>query len=245
MIKKIDINKFGSYRGYKWGLEDKHSFGKVNIIYGRNYSGKTTLSRIFRSIERGEIHEDFKDGKFEINLDTNKKINESNLNENELKIRVYNSDFRQENLSFLYDKEGIIEPFTVLGEENVEIEKQINDKKKEIDSILKKLGDETNGDTVAGKYKKINVEIEDLEKSISKELKKKASEIKINPQLFKAIPSKKEYNIKDINGELDLAIRVLPEEEEKIKHILKEDFKDNIEKIREFRDEFQENINKI
>lgn len=245
MIKKIDINKFGSYIGYKWGLEDKYSFDRINIIYGRNYSGKTTLSRIFRSIERKELHEDFKDGEFVINLDTKSKINESNLNKSELKIRVYNSDFRQENLSFLYDKEGIIQPFTVLGEENVEIEKQINEKTNEIDSILKKLGDNEDSDTVAGKYKKINLEIENLKKSIDKELRYKASEIKINPQLFKATPSKKEYNIRDINGELDLAIRILPDEEEKIKYILKEEVKDNIKKIREFRDEFQENINKI
>ncbi|MEB3733722.1 AAA family ATPase [Halopseudomonas pachastrellae] len=26
-------------------------FKKINILYGRNYSGKTTLSRIFRALE--------------------------------------------------------------------------------------------------------------------------------------------------------------------------------------------------
>ncbi|MFR0679264.1 AAA family ATPase, partial [Dysgonomonas mossii] len=55
MIKKIDIQKFGLFSNYNWNSEvgsdpEKDVFKKVNIIYGRNYSGKTTLSRIFRCV---------------------------------------------------------------------------------------------------------------------------------------------------------------------------------------------------
>jgi wobble nucleotide-excising tRNase len=55
MIKKIDINKFGLFNAYSWdsAIGRNISFKRLNIIYGRNYSGKTTLSRIFRCIEKG------------------------------------------------------------------------------------------------------------------------------------------------------------------------------------------------
>jgi len=48
MFKKIDIQKFGLFEDFKWSKElIDNQLNKVNIIYGRNYSGKTTLSRIF------------------------------------------------------------------------------------------------------------------------------------------------------------------------------------------------------
>jgi len=72
MIKKIDIQKFGIFNDYEWnktiGGDDDLSFKAVNIIYGRNYSGKTTFSRILKSIEDEKIHGDFSDANFEITL---------------------------------------------------------------------------------------------------------------------------------------------------------------------------------
>jgi len=60
MITKIDIEKFGLFKDYQWSKNfgnDSNAgvFKKVNIIYGRNYSGKTTLSRMFRCIEAGKL----------------------------------------------------------------------------------------------------------------------------------------------------------------------------------------------
>ena len=45
MIQKIDITKFGIYKDYKWdsNIGKDFYFKSVNIIYGRNYSGKTTI----------------------------------------------------------------------------------------------------------------------------------------------------------------------------------------------------------
>ncbi len=55
MIQKIDIDKFGIFKDYKWrnsiGNNPEDIFKRVNIVYGRNYSGKTTLSRIMKCIE--------------------------------------------------------------------------------------------------------------------------------------------------------------------------------------------------
>lgn len=107
MITKIDIEKFGLFNNYRWsqniGNDDNlASLKKVNLIYGRNYSGKTTLSRILRCVEKKQIHEKYLDGKFAITNDQGNLITQSNLNCTE-KIRVYNTDFVKDNLSWLHD----------------------------------------------------------------------------------------------------------------------------------------------
>ena len=60
-IKKID--NYAVFNNFDWNatVRDKGNnvaeFKDINIIYGRNYSGKTTLSRIFRSLEKGQLNE--------------------------------------------------------------------------------------------------------------------------------------------------------------------------------------------
>lgn len=48
MINRLDIEKIGLFCDYRWnqhiGNQPDDIFKRVNIIYGRNYSGKTTLS---------------------------------------------------------------------------------------------------------------------------------------------------------------------------------------------------------
>lgn len=58
MIKKIGtIKHFAVFENYNWDLSstDKNGqplkFEKINILYGRNYSGKTTLSRILNMLK--------------------------------------------------------------------------------------------------------------------------------------------------------------------------------------------------
>ena len=60
MFTKIDIKKFGLFKDFRWP-NDLMEFERVNVIYGRNYSGKTTLSRIFDCIAQGTIHKDYLD----------------------------------------------------------------------------------------------------------------------------------------------------------------------------------------
>ena len=46
-MKIKEIKDFGIYKDYKWNeIDELKPFNKKNIIYGWNYSGKTTLSRI-------------------------------------------------------------------------------------------------------------------------------------------------------------------------------------------------------
>ncbi|ELD5377981.1 AAA family ATPase, partial [Campylobacter jejuni] len=67
ILKFNEIN-FGSYKNFKWG-NNLEEFKTINIFYGRNYSGKTTLSRIARSFELKKHNEDFLDGNFKIKLE--------------------------------------------------------------------------------------------------------------------------------------------------------------------------------
>ena len=66
MIRKIkSISNFAVFDNYNWDSTTTNkngqplSFEKINIIYGRNYSGKTTLSRIFRALETGQMPENY------------------------------------------------------------------------------------------------------------------------------------------------------------------------------------------
>lgn len=65
MITKIGIKKFGLFFNYKWNLNigktPEDIFKKLNIIYSRNYSGKTTLSRVIRCVENKELHDKYLD----------------------------------------------------------------------------------------------------------------------------------------------------------------------------------------
>lgn len=133
MIKKVNIKKFGLFSDFQWnftraGKNDQVNnvvFEKENIIYGRNYSGKTTLSRIIRSLETKNISDKYENVVFEIELDHGTKIDQNNYKENSLKIRVFNEDFIRENLSFIIDPNGQINSFAILGN-NTMIQPQID-----------------------------------------------------------------------------------------------------------------------
>lgn len=53
------------YHDFDWdtSVQEKNArpaeFQKVNILYGRNYSGKTTTSRILRALETGTLSDKY------------------------------------------------------------------------------------------------------------------------------------------------------------------------------------------
>ncbi len=76
MIKKILINKLGRFNNFNFnGVDD---FKRFNVLYGWNYSGKTTLSRAFMVFDNKKIPEHYDDG-FDFTLE---KTDGSNLNPN-------------------------------------------------------------------------------------------------------------------------------------------------------------------
>jgi len=126
MITKINkVKDFGIFKNFnnEGALSEFKTF---NLIYGWNYSGKTTLSRVFRCLEKGKLHEDYPNSTFE--LESN-GIKHDNTFSSKPNIRVFNSDFVKENLK--WDTEDI-EPILLLGEENIELQKELKQKEREI-----------------------------------------------------------------------------------------------------------------
>lgn len=266
MIKKIDIQKFGLFSDYNWNSEvgsdpEKDVFKKVNIIYGRNYSGKTTLSRIFRCVETGEPHEDYEEAEFTIYTD-NGIINQSNLSYSN-QIRVYNTDFVKKNLSWLHDNKGEILPFTLLGEGNQDIVEKIADLEKNIKDIDLKLGainQETGlfeeGTLYFNQSKKklefdnAIIYLRNLEADLTRKISNKANQdIKKNPNFINQKNSSS-YNVnslKDVdiayirNNNLDCLLS--DDEQIQLKVIIKEEDKESISNLPNTNFSFNDYIN--
>ena len=117
MITKIDIERFGLFSNYCWkqhiGTENNHIFSKMNIIYGRNYSGKTTLSRIFRCIEMKQLHNNYHNGIFAITTD-NSTITNTNTQDERNMMMLYSPGTRS----------GLCEALTLMKEQLSEDESE-------------------------------------------------------------------------------------------------------------------------
>lgn len=145
MIKEIDIESFGSFEGFLWNHVRDHANAVValkplNIIYGRNYAGKTTLSRIIRSLQEGSLPWKYEGAKFRVRVEGG-EIGPADLKAHGLEIRVYNRDFVSENLSFLSDhRDGAIKTFAIVGEQNNRVLEQIESITEQLGSVEEKNG---------------------------------------------------------------------------------------------------------
>lgn len=131
MITKFkSINNLAIFQNFDWdsNLRDSGnnviSFKDINIFYGRNYSGKTTLSRIVRALETGKISDKYENPEFEVCFAGESDATQSELNAHGKKIRVFNEDFVKENLRFIVNSNESITPFAILGG-NATIEEEI------------------------------------------------------------------------------------------------------------------------
>ncbi len=147
MFKKVQsIDNLAVYSNYRWNdsVKDKDGtvvdFKKVNILYGRNYSGKTTLSRIFRSLETGVISEKYVNPQFQMVRQDNSILTQNDISNNQIKIRVFNEDFIRENLKFITNPDEDINSFAILGDNNNRIESEIQALEDTLGSIEEKKG---------------------------------------------------------------------------------------------------------
>lgn len=129
MLKQIQkIKNLGVFKDYSRPAEMK-DFATKNIIYGWNYSGKTTISRLFGLLE-SKKDSDFPDLKFTFGAEDG-EINERNYKSNTKIVRVFNSDFIWNNISFAGNE---INPILLLGEESKEAEEKIECLQQKLDS---------------------------------------------------------------------------------------------------------------
>ncbi len=151
-IKKIDLIKnMAVFQDFRWvssvrdGGNNIAEFKKINILYGRNYSGKTTLSRIFRALETGSISAKYDSPVFQLSFDSDNNVTQDTLNNHGRVIRVFNEDFVKDNLRFIVDDEQTIDSFAILGEDNTKLEE-------EIEKLEAELGDEEDKSGLLGEH---------------------------------------------------------------------------------------------
>ena len=130
-IKRIDIKDFGCYKDYKQhsksGIGYDFNDGKINIFYGRNYSGKSTYSKIFQSIELKQLPEKYEKIDFEVKL-ANHRIIKSNEIGSELPIdcKVFNQRFIDDNI-YLHNDNKLNSFQISIGSDTNETLKKIED----------------------------------------------------------------------------------------------------------------------
>ncbi|MFM9825075.1 AAA family ATPase [Flavobacterium sp.] len=248
MIKKIDIDKFGLFENFKWDIfvGRNETFRRLNIIYGRNYSGKTTLSRILNSIFEKHLPLNYENGNFTVAFSDGSSITQNNLATVNLNynLRVYNSDFVKTNLSWLHKDDGTISPFTILGSKNIEIDAKI----KEIDALLGKL-EENNGllfdqQELLKTYNFKKNESQSNTNELDTKLTDKARDIKNNAPIYN-VPT---YQIRTIKGDIQESIKqgeLAPEEITELKKLLKEEEKKTITSLQEIKPDFGNQLNQV
>lgn len=147
VINQIDIASFGSFQGLEWKKTVRDSgknvkpFQRLNILYGRNYSGKTTLSRVFRSLETRKLPLNYVGSSFTVYGEKG-NVAHTGLAGHNYDVRVYNRDFVTDNLSFLVNQEigGVIKTFAIVGEQNKEIDDAIAAIEAKLGSVEGKAG---------------------------------------------------------------------------------------------------------
>ncbi|MEF9442901.1 AAA family ATPase [Burkholderia sp. 1B3(2022)] len=138
MLKSIEkIKGLGVYQNYSKpaGTQD---FGIKNLIYGWNYSGKTTLSRLFAQLETKSANPDLSGCEFTLET-ADDSITEENFSRCSLSVRVFNSDFVRANLHF---EGGSFNPILLLGKDSEEAQRKIDQLSKRIqrsDEVQRKL----------------------------------------------------------------------------------------------------------
>ena len=141
MITKFSLIKnLAVFRDFNWDREVKKPNGEVaefthiNILYGRNYSGKTTLSRLLRAVQTGVISDKYGSPEFKIQFSGGNEITHGNYQSSNERVRVFNEDFVRANLKFITNPDANIESFALIGDDNIKIEGEIEVLRTEIGS---------------------------------------------------------------------------------------------------------------
>ena len=210
-IKKIDsIKNMAVFHDFEWkeSVKDKADqvvfLRTINILYGRNYSGKTTLSRILRAMETGEISENFENPLFNVVFGDGTQITEKDLMNHGKEIRVFNQDFIRENLRFISNPDDNIEPFAILGDLNNKIEREIEELENELGSNEEEnqTGLYVKRANTISIFEQAKEDYEKNEKELEKQLKNKATNrdigIKYKPEQF----GDQNYNIQKLKKDI-------------------------------------------
>jgi len=185
-IRKIArMRDYGVFRDFTWP-QDLPEFGRYNLIYGWNGTGKTTLSRLFRYLEK---RQNPTDGKLSVKID-DIDYSEEEFETCPLSVRVFNRDFIAE---AVFTTNGEVAPIFIIGERNVE-------KQKEVDDLKSQLVDEKN------KRDKARAKLREAEATLDRFCIDRAREIK---NALSSSPANRynNYNKKDFQEKADSLLK--------------------------------------
>jgi len=211
MIKKIkSIGNLGVFKNFDWDKEvldencNTRDFKEINIVYGRNYSGKTTLSRILRAMETGELSDKFEMPAFAVSFSDNTQVAQNSLTSHDKQIRVFNEDFVRDNLRFITNPDDSIEPFAILGDDNNKIEKEIEALETELGSKIEGQESGLYAQQASAKavYKKAFQDHKKASDVLENQLKSKATDKKIGIRYKSDRFGDQNYDIRDIKSDI-------------------------------------------
>lgn len=147
-IKRLNgLRKLAVFDAYAPAAGEGH-FYRYNLVYGFNGCGKTTLSRIFASLEQGVLVRDLPEGgEFEILLDDAATIGHGhNLDRLKGRVAVFNEDFVETNFRW---REGSANPVFYLGAEQADLAETLRKTQAEHEAALKDRDKSTSEQTAA------------------------------------------------------------------------------------------------
>lgn len=171
MIKRIKkIDNRGIFKSYV-GDATLEPFNRYNIFYGLNGSGKSTLASLFRDIEMRAISEKFPLNTWELEIEQGQLTHE-NIQNHVLNLRVFNTDFVNDNIFTPNGVKGIV----YISAKDTEDKKKLEQKKIEKQDVAKKqqaIIKELKGDPNNKKDKGLSVTNENFLTDAAKRIKSK------------------------------------------------------------------------
>ena len=116
--KFTSFNALGIFRDFHWP-SDLPEFSTYNLVYGYNWSGKSTLTNLLRAIEKGSVANE---GVFRIQFD-DQSVNSNKSHPPIETIKVFNSSFIND--SVFSTTSDQIAGIYIIGETNVRIAREI------------------------------------------------------------------------------------------------------------------------
>ena len=112
------LHNYGIFRNFTWPSE-LHDFGRFNLVYGWNGSGKTTISRVLRDLQHYR-----RPSYGEIVLSVgNQDLQGAHFPDASISVRVFNRDFIAENV---FPTGGNTHPILILGQESIQNQKKLD-----------------------------------------------------------------------------------------------------------------------
>lgn len=125
------LKQFGIFNDFDGTKIQK--FGRYNLVYGWNGTGKSTLSNLFSCFELRSMVPRFSKGQFTVILEGGSTISETTVPSSQLNIHVFNQRFVHENID--WDKS--VKSILLIAKEKIDELKKLENIKGELQSIKK------------------------------------------------------------------------------------------------------------